>query len=195
MKPAIETKSNVGTVIATPMKLGIYYWDVEKKAGGKIKCTGSCLKQWPPVYVAGAVPKHVTGVMATFATVKRGMKHQLTVNGLPAYTYSGDKAGVVKCDGVDRLRGEAHVVRNSSRATMGEACGCRVSSTASPNRRTDPPVGADSVDVFSRKSRSMSSRSMPRPPVRAVLSGDHVPGDLHGSTTYTTSSARTWWRR
>jgi len=63
MKPAIETKSNIGTVIATPMKLGIYYWDVEKKAGGKIRCTGACLKQWPPVYVTGAVPKHVTGVM------------------------------------------------------------------------------------------------------------------------------------
>ncbi len=83
------------------MKLGIYYWDVEKKAGGKIKCTGSCLTQWPPVYVTGTVPKHVTGVMATFGTIKRGMKHQLTVNGLPAYTYSGDKAGIVKCDGVD----------------------------------------------------------------------------------------------
>jgi predicted lipoprotein with Yx(FWY)xxD motif len=101
MKPAIETKSNIGTVIATPMKLGIYYWDTEKKAGGAIKCTGSCLKQWPAVYVTGAVPKHVTGVMATFGTVKRGMKHQLTVNGLPAYTFSGDTAGVVKCDGVD----------------------------------------------------------------------------------------------
>ncbi len=57
MKPAIETKSNIGKVIATPMKLGIYYWDVEKKAGGKIKCTGSCLKQWPPVYVTGTVPE------------------------------------------------------------------------------------------------------------------------------------------
>ncbi len=101
MKPVIETKSNIGTVIATPMKLGIYYWDVEKKAGGKIRCTGSCLKQWPPVYVKGAVPKHVKGVMATLGTVKRGMKRQLTVNGLPAYTYVGDKAGVVKCDGVD----------------------------------------------------------------------------------------------
>ena len=101
MKPAIETKSNIGTVIATPMKLGIYYWNVEKKAGGKIKCTGSCTKMWPPVYVTGSVPKHVTGVMATFGTVKRGMKHQLTVNGLPAYTYSGDTAGVVKCNGVN----------------------------------------------------------------------------------------------
>jgi hypothetical protein len=60
MKPAIETRSNIGKVIATPTRLGIYYWDVEKKAGGKIKCSGACLKQWPPVYVTGAVPKHVT---------------------------------------------------------------------------------------------------------------------------------------
>jgi predicted lipoprotein with Yx(FWY)xxD motif len=101
MKPAIETRSNIGTVIATPARHGIYYWDVEKKARGKIKCTGSCAMKWPPVYVTGAVPKHVTGVMATFGTVKRGAKRQLTVNGLPAYTYVGDTAGVVKCDGVE----------------------------------------------------------------------------------------------
>jgi len=101
-KPAIEMKTkNLGTVIATPSRLGIYYWDVEKKAGGKIKCTGTCAAQWPPVYVKGMVPKHVAGVMATFGTIKRGAKLQLTVNGLPAYTYHGDKAGIVKCDNVD----------------------------------------------------------------------------------------------
>jgi len=102
MKPAIEMKTkNLGTVIATPSRLGIYYWDVEKKARGKIRCTGSCAVQWPPVYVRGKVSKHIAGVMATFGTVKRGGKLQLTVNGLPAYTYHGDKAGVVKCDNVD----------------------------------------------------------------------------------------------
>jgi predicted lipoprotein with Yx(FWY)xxD motif len=108
-RPAIEMKSNLPgkKVIATPAKLGIYYWDVEKKAGGKIRCKSSCLVQWPPVYVKGAVDKHVTGVMATFGTVKRGTKRQLTVNGLPAYTYEGDKAGIVKCDNVDGW----HVVR------------------------------------------------------------------------------------
>ena len=101
-KPAIEMKTkNLGTVIATPSRLGIYYWSVEKKAGGKIKCTGPCAAAWPPVYVKGMVAKHLAGVMATFGTVKRGAKLQLTVNGLPAYTYHGDTAGVVKCDNVD----------------------------------------------------------------------------------------------
>lgn len=52
--------------------------------------------QWPPVYVKSAVAKHVNGVMATFGTIARSGKRQLTVNGLPAYTYQGNTAGVVK---------------------------------------------------------------------------------------------------
>ena len=108
-RPAIEMKSNLGgkKVIATPSRIGIYYWDVEKKAGGKVRCTGACATTWPPVYVKGTVDRHVNGVMATFGTIKRGAKLQLTVNGLPAYTYHGDTPGVVKCDGVDGW----HVVR------------------------------------------------------------------------------------
>ena len=101
--PAIEMKSNLPgkKVIATPGRLGIYYWDTEKKAGGKIKCTGKCAVVWPPVYVSGRVAKHIGNVMATFGTIKRGARLQLTVNGLPAYTFNGDKPGNVKCDGVD----------------------------------------------------------------------------------------------
>ena len=102
MRPAIVIKTdNLGKVITTPTKFGIYYWNVEKKAGGKIKCTGQCAVAWPPVYVKGTVQKHVKGVMATFGTIKRGTKRQLTVNGLPAYTYHNDPAGVVLCDNVD----------------------------------------------------------------------------------------------
>jgi predicted lipoprotein with Yx(FWY)xxD motif len=101
-KPVIVMKtSNLGKVIATPARLGIYYWNVEKKAGGKIRCTGKCAVDWPPVYVKGAVPKQLPGVMAKLGTIKRGSKRQLTVNGLPAYTYHGDPAGVVLCDNVD----------------------------------------------------------------------------------------------
>jgi predicted lipoprotein with Yx(FWY)xxD motif len=101
-KPAIEMKtSNLGKVIATPGRYGLYYWNVEKKASGKIKCTGQCAVVWPPVYVTGTVQKHIKGVMATFGMIKRGSKRQLTVNGLPAYTYHTDPKGVVLCDNVD----------------------------------------------------------------------------------------------
>ena len=92
---------NLGKVLATPARFGIYYWTVEKKAGGKIRCTGQCAVAWPPVYVRGTVQKHVKGVAATFGTIKRGTKRQLTINGLPAYTYHHDPAGVVLCDDVN----------------------------------------------------------------------------------------------
>jgi predicted lipoprotein with Yx(FWY)xxD motif len=101
-RPAIEiTTRNLGKVLATPTRLGIYYWNVEKKAGGKIRCTGSCATAWPPVYVNGTVQKHIRGVRATFGTIGRSGKRQLTVNGLPAYTYHNDSAGLVLCDNVD----------------------------------------------------------------------------------------------
>ncbi len=101
-KPAIVIKTgNLGKVIATPSRFGIYYWSVEKKAGGKIRCTGACAVAWPPVYVKGTLQKHLRGVSATFGTINRGTKRQLTINGLPAYTYHHDPAGVVLCDDVD----------------------------------------------------------------------------------------------
>lgn len=100
-KPAIVIKtSNLGRVLTTPTRYGIYYWTDEKKAGGKIRCTGQCAVAWPPVYVKGTVQRHVNGVAATFGTIKRGTKRQLTINGLPAYTYHHDPAGVVLCDNV-----------------------------------------------------------------------------------------------
>jgi len=101
-KPAIVLKTgNLGKVLATPTRFGIYYWNVEKKAGGKIRCTGQCAVAWPPVYVKGTVQKRIAGVNANFGTIKRGARRQLTINGLPAYTYHHDPAGVVLCDNVN----------------------------------------------------------------------------------------------
>jgi predicted lipoprotein with Yx(FWY)xxD motif len=101
-KPAIVIRTgNLGKVLATPSRFGIYYWSVERRAGGKIRCTGQCAVAWPPVYVTGTVQRHIRGVGATFGTIKRGTKRQLTINGLPAYTYHHDPAGVVLCDDVD----------------------------------------------------------------------------------------------
>jgi predicted lipoprotein with Yx(FWY)xxD motif len=101
--PVVVIKTpNLGKVVATTAKLGLYTWDVEKKAGGKVRCTGACAKAWPPVIVKGPVKRHVDGLKAAFGTVKRpGGKTQLTVNGLPAYTYRHDSPNVVLCDDVD----------------------------------------------------------------------------------------------
>src|SRR6266508_4807674 len=82
--PVIRYKDDqFGAILATPKKQALYYWNVEKRAGGKIRCTGACAKLWPPLYATSAVPKHVNGIKGTFGTIKRPAgRRQVTYNGL-----------------------------------------------------------------------------------------------------------------
>jgi predicted lipoprotein with Yx(FWY)xxD motif len=93
-----------GFVLARRDRQALYYWQVEKRAGGKIRCVGSCAVAWPPLLVrsAAAVPKRVAGIRGTFGTIRRpNGKLQVTHNGLPVYTYAHEGPGVVRCDNVD----------------------------------------------------------------------------------------------
>jgi predicted lipoprotein with Yx(FWY)xxD motif len=101
--PAIRyVDDQFGAILATPKKQALYYWQVEKRAGGKIRCTGPCAKLWPPLYTTAAVPRHVKGIAGTFGTIKRpdGRK-QVTYNGLAVYTYAHEKPTQVLCDDVN----------------------------------------------------------------------------------------------
>src|SRR5712691_1645189 len=62
-----------GSILATPKKQALYFWNVEKRAGGKIRCTGGCAKLWPPLVVnsRAALPKRIAGIKGTFGVVKR----------------------------------------------------------------------------------------------------------------------------
>jgi predicted lipoprotein with Yx(FWY)xxD motif len=93
-----------GSVLARTDRQALYYWNVEKRAGGKVKCTGACARLWPPLLVRSktAVPAHVTGIKGTFGVVRRpDGKLQVTYNRLPVYTYVHEGRGVVLCDNVD----------------------------------------------------------------------------------------------
>jgi predicted lipoprotein with Yx(FWY)xxD motif len=93
-----------GAILATPKKQALYYWNVEKRAGGKIRCTGSCARLWPPLIVKtrAAVPKRIAGVKGLFGVIKRpNGKLQVTRNGLPVYTYVHEGPEQVLCDNVD----------------------------------------------------------------------------------------------
>ena len=94
--------AKLGTVVTTHEHLALYTWNRERDF--KVRCTGSCAKQWPPLLVAkGArVPMHVAGVMGDLGSVVRpDGARQLTLDRRPLYTYSGDGPGEVKCNGVD----------------------------------------------------------------------------------------------
>jgi predicted lipoprotein with Yx(FWY)xxD motif len=96
--------SPFGNVLVTKKRQALYYWQVEKKAGGKVRCKGACAKAWPPLIVRSrsAVPKTIAGIKGTFGTVRRpDGRLQVTRNRLPLYTYAHEGPGQVLCNNVD----------------------------------------------------------------------------------------------
>jgi predicted lipoprotein with Yx(FWY)xxD motif len=93
-----------GKVLSRTDKQVLYYWQVEKKAGGKVRCVGACAKAWPPLIVKSAkrVSKRIAGLSGTFGTVRRpDGRLQVTRNKLPVYTYAHERPRQVLCDNVD----------------------------------------------------------------------------------------------
>jgi predicted lipoprotein with Yx(FWY)xxD motif len=53
-------------------------------------CTGQCASNWPPLLVGGS-PHAGPGVSGgKLGSIRRGNSHQVTYNGHPLYTFSGD---------------------------------------------------------------------------------------------------------
>ncbi len=99
----LKTKS-FGYVLTRRDLQALYYWEVEKKAGGKIRCTGACARLWPPLLVKSpaAVPKRVSGIKGVFGVIRRpDGKLQVTHERLPVYTYAHEGPRQVLCDNVD----------------------------------------------------------------------------------------------
>ena len=101
--PAIRYVDNVfGPILATNAKKALYYWNVEKRAGGKVRCTGACARAWPPLYAKAVVPTRVRGIRGRFGTIRRpDGRRQITFNGLPVYTYAHERPEQVLCNNVD----------------------------------------------------------------------------------------------
>src|SRR5262245_47177890 len=92
-----------GLVLVTTKKQVLYYWNVEKRAGGKVRCTGSCARAWPPLIVKSRrIEPRVAGIRGRFGTVRRpDGRYQVTFKGLPVYTYAHERPKQVLCNGVD----------------------------------------------------------------------------------------------
>jgi predicted lipoprotein with Yx(FWY)xxD motif len=103
--PVIKYKDDqFGAILATPKKQALYYWNVEKRVGGKIKCTRSCARAWPPLIVRSrsAVPRRITGITGLFGVIRRpDGRLQVTRNGLAVYTYAHEGPEQVLCNNVN----------------------------------------------------------------------------------------------
>jgi predicted lipoprotein with Yx(FWY)xxD motif len=103
--PVIKYKDDrFGPILATPKKKALYYWNVEKRAGGKVRCRGACARAWPPLIVKSrsAVPSRIAGIPGRFGVVRRpDGRLQVTHRGLPVYTYAHEAPEQVLCNNVD----------------------------------------------------------------------------------------------
>jgi len=93
-----------GAILATPKKQALYYWRVEKRAGGKIRCKGSCAKAWPPLIVrrGATVPRRIAGIPGRFGVIRRpDGRLQVTHRGLAVYTYAHEAPTQVLCNDVN----------------------------------------------------------------------------------------------
>ena len=83
--------SGVGTVLVNAQGLTLYHWKGETTSN--LMCTGACTSTWIPLQVAGGGSPtggmHVTGSLDTF-TRSDGAGTEVTYNGMPIYTYTGD---------------------------------------------------------------------------------------------------------
>ena len=103
--PAVKVKNRAfGNILQSKNQLPLYYWQIEKRAGGKIRCTGECARVWPPLIVRSrsAVPSRLAGVKGVFGVVRRpDGRLQVTFRGLPLYAYHNDPPNTVLCNNVD----------------------------------------------------------------------------------------------
>jgi predicted lipoprotein with Yx(FWY)xxD motif len=99
---ALKTAStSLGTVLVDGKGLTVYVFDKDTANSGMSACAGQCIAQWPAVVADSSTPK-VDGVTGKVGTITgTDGKLQVTVNGLPLYTFAGDSsAGDVTGQGV-----------------------------------------------------------------------------------------------
>ncbi len=91
-----------GRVLATRAGQALYWWNRERD--GRVRCTGSCARAWPPLIVSkrAQVPATIKGVKGRFGTLQRpDGRRQVTYQGLPIYSYAHEDPRLVLCNNVN----------------------------------------------------------------------------------------------
>lgn len=87
-------------------------------AGKALPCEGSCLSAWPPVLLVAPETATGSGGVKGVAVVTVPEGKQVTIGGLPVYTFAGDPGqGAANGDGIVSFGGTWHVVKVSGGAS------------------------------------------------------------------------------
>ena len=108
-----------GQVLATPKHWSLYL--LSDEGPGHVTCTGGCLSLWPPLLMSrahgGPHLEAGPGVAGKLGLIRTGSSEQVTYNGFPLYTYSGDPGPAASAgQGIESFGGTWHLVRASARS-------------------------------------------------------------------------------
>lgn len=83
--------TTLGTIVVNGEGMTLYFFDKDTPNATSSACTGPCIALWPAVTTTETTPA-IAGVTGTVSTITGadGVK-QVTLNGLPLYSYAGDK--------------------------------------------------------------------------------------------------------
>jgi predicted lipoprotein with Yx(FWY)xxD motif len=84
-----QSIAGIGTVLDNSKGLTLYHLTTDTST--TTTCSGGCAQIWPPLLATNGVPGASPGVTGTFGTIQRpDGGAEVTFNGMPLYTYSGD---------------------------------------------------------------------------------------------------------
>ncbi len=90
-QPVHTASTTAGKVLVDAKGKTIYIFAADSP--GKSTCIDACAQAWPPVLATSKTLGHSADVKAKLSVITRSDgKTQLAVNGMPAYTFSGDSA-------------------------------------------------------------------------------------------------------
>ncbi len=102
--PLHTASSAVGEIVVDGAGMTAYVFDNDTAGSGVSTCSGACASTWPAITTDSTTPD-VEGITGTIGTIDgvNGLK-QVTLDGLPLYTYAGDSApGDVNGQGVNGI--------------------------------------------------------------------------------------------
>ncbi len=101
----VATATNpLGTIVVNGKGMTAYVFDNDKAGATTSACSGACAATWPAITSSTATPTvdGVTGKVGTISATGGGF--QVTINGMPVYTFANDKAaGDTNGEGVGKV--------------------------------------------------------------------------------------------
>jgi hypothetical protein len=156
-------------VLVTQRQLVLYEYGADAK--NRSNCSGACAKVWPPYLLAtGVKTVHGPRDLVGLGTIRRGHRLQVSINGHPLYTFSGDH-------GVDQAHGQGfggvwyvvsssgHIVRTNVGAPAPVTSPPATSPPVTSPPATSPPVTSPPVTSPPATSPPVTSPPATSPPV------------------------------